>query len=190
MRLVGPLDPCVRIISLAGTADYHDAITFAEYISQVEGFLAEGGARNIARRDGLATTILNAVETIGKLPDYYFQAVGSGTGIIAAHEGAKRLVDDGRFGPKVPWLMLSRNLPFAPMYYTWKLNQRELIALDRDLGKAQQRRIVAPVLSKLKPSYSVAGGVYDALWKGAAGHFMRRSGGGRVWRRESTFGCC
>ena len=42
--------------------------------------------------------ILSAVTTIGRIPDYYFQAVGSGTGAIAAWEANMRLIEDGRFG--------------------------------------------------------------------------------------------
>ena len=163
MRFVDPLDRCVRIVSLGGAADYYDAIALAEHVSHRGAFFQEGGAMNIARRDGLATTVLNAVETIGQLPEYYFQAIGSGTGGIAAYEAAKRLLNDGRFGQRLPRLMLSQNFPFAPMYYSWKLNQRELVVLDRDLGKAQIREIEAKVLSNQRPSYSVAGGVYDAL---------------------------
>ncbi len=49
-----------------------------------------------------------SVETIGQLPDYYFQAIGSGAGAIAAWEAATRLVEDGRFGCTVPSLMLSQ----------------------------------------------------------------------------------
>ena len=48
-----------------------------------DGFIAEGGAKNVARRDGMGTTVLSAVTTIGEIPDAYFQAVGSGTGAIA-----------------------------------------------------------------------------------------------------------
>ena len=48
----------------------------------------------MARRDGMATTVL-AVTHIGRIPDYYFQAVGSGTGAIAAWEANLRLIEDG-----------------------------------------------------------------------------------------------
>ena len=44
------------------------------------GYYPEGGARNAARRDGMGTTVLAAVEAAGEIPDHYFQAVGSGTG--------------------------------------------------------------------------------------------------------------
>ncbi len=163
MRFAEPLDTCVLVVALSGSADYYDAIQFANRISAQEGFLPEGGVRNIARRDGLGTTLLAAVEAIGRLPGYYFQAIGSGSGAIAVHEAAKRLMLDGRFGQKPPKQMLSQNLPFAPIYHSWKTGQRKLIEVSSDEAKGQIRQIVAQVLSNQKPPYSLVGGVFDIL---------------------------
>ncbi len=163
MMFSQPLDPCVKVVSVSGFSDYYDAITLAERISRRRGFFFEGGVRNVGRRDGIGTAMLNAVEAIGKLPDYYFQAIGSGTGGIAAHEAAKRLIVDGKFGRKLPRLMLSQNLPFAPMYHSWKSGRRELIEVEREVGKEQIRQIAAEVLSNQRPPYSVRGGVFDVL---------------------------
>jgi cysteate synthase len=154
-----PLDPCVKIVSLID-ADYDDAIQFADTISQLDRFFPEGGVKNIGRRDGIGTTMLNAVETIGQLPDYYFQAIGSGAGAIAVHEAAKRLVCEGQFGRKLPRLMLSQNFPFMPIYHAWKAQERQLFNPD---GKQQVRQIFAAVLSNQCPPYAVKGGVFDAL---------------------------
>jgi cysteate synthase len=156
-------DPCVKIVSLIGFTDYSDAIALADRVSQIDGFFPEGGVKNVARRDGLGTTMLGAVETIGRIPDYYFQAIGSGAGGIAAYEAAKRLVDDGRFGKKLPRLMLSQNLPFVPIYMSWKLCRRELVEINDDDGKKQIQQIAAQVLSNRQPPYSVRGGVFDIL---------------------------
>lgn len=157
------LDPCVKIVSLIGFSDYADAITLANRISGCDGFVPEGGVKNIARRAGLGTTLLNAVETIGEIPRYYFQAVGSGAGGIGAHEAAKGFVGDGRFGEALPRLMLSQNLPFAPLYTSWKSRRRELVEIDAEDGKRQIQQIVAGVLSNRQPPYSVRGGVFDVL---------------------------
>jgi cysteate synthase len=59
--------------------DYTDAINLAGRIVKLPGMVPEGGARNVARRDGMGTMMLDAAVTIGKMPDHYFQAVGSGT---------------------------------------------------------------------------------------------------------------
>jgi len=58
--------------------DYTDAINLAGRIAKLPG-IVEGGARNVARRDGMGTLMLDAAVTLGKMPDHYFQAVGSGT---------------------------------------------------------------------------------------------------------------
>ncbi len=163
MQFADALDPCVKIVSLVGFTDYYDAIRLANRVSRLEGFFSHGGGRDLAVRDGLGTALLNATETIGRLPDYYFQAIGSGTGAIAAHEVAKRLVRDGRFGHALPRLMLSQNFPFVPMYLSWKAQQRELIPINEDDGKKQIRQIIAHVLSNQRPPYAVAGGVFDVL---------------------------
>ncbi|MBT6765143.1 MAG: pyridoxal-phosphate dependent enzyme, partial [Prolixibacteraceae bacterium] len=92
-----PLNDCVKLVSSRTGSDYFDAIHLSNIIAGFEGFVPEGGAKNVARRDGMSTTMLSAT-TIGEIPDYYFQGIGSGTGAIAAWEGNLRLLADGRFG--------------------------------------------------------------------------------------------
>ncbi len=157
------IDPCVKIVSLTGFTDYSDAIALADRVSQIDGFFPEGGVKNVARRDGLGTTMLNAVEEIGEIPHYYFQAIGSGAGAIAAYEAARRLVDDGRFGEEPPRLVLSQNLPFVPIYMSWKSRRRELVKIDEADGKKQTQQMAAQVLSNRRPPYSCKGGVFDIL---------------------------
>lgn len=157
------IDPCVKVVSLTGFADYSDAIALTDRISKLDGFFSGGGVKNVARRDGLGTTMLNAVETIGRIPDYYFQAIGSGAGAIAAHESAKRLAGDGRYGEGLPKLILSQNLPFVPIYLSWKSRRRELVEIDDDDAKRQIQQIDAQVLSNRRPPYACAGGLCDIL---------------------------
>ena len=68
------LDECVRLVCTRSGSDYFDAIHLSNMIVTLPGFIAEGGAKNIARRDGMGTTVLSAVTTIGEIPQYYFQA--------------------------------------------------------------------------------------------------------------------
>ncbi len=159
------IKPCVKIVSLVGFTDYFDAITLANRVAALDGFFPEGGVRNVARVDGLGTTLLSAVETIGRLPHYYLQAIGSGAGGIGVHEMAKRVVADGRFGKRLPRLLLSQNLPFVPIYMSWKSGRRDLIDIDAQDGKKQIQQIAAHVLSNRRPPYAVRGGVYDALFE-------------------------
>ena len=108
-----PLNPCVKLISCEKGGDYFDAIHLSDIALKGPGFYAEGGAKNIARRDGMATTVLSAVTTIGRIPDYYFQAVGSGTGAIAAWEANMRLIEDGRFGSNTAKVLSNRRPPYG-----------------------------------------------------------------------------
>ncbi len=114
----------IRLITMEEGNDYADAIRLSERISSIEGMMPEGGARNVARRDGMAVTMLDAAVTMKRMPDDYFQAIGSGTGGIAAWEASLRLREDGRFGNALPVQHLAQNLPFAPMYHAWKARQK------------------------------------------------------------------
>lgn len=158
-----PLNPCVKLVATAKGSDYFDAIYLSNIICELDRFYPEGGAKNVARRDGMGTTVLSAVTTIGRIPDYYFQAVGSGTGAIAAWEANKRFIRDGRYGKHLMKLMVSQNIPFTPMYDAWKAGSRALLPLDEGVARKQAEEICAKVLSNRKPPYSLKGGLFDAL---------------------------
>ena len=158
-----PLNDCVKIIAAPAGCDYFDAIVLADKVCKSPKFLAEGGAKNIARRDGMGTTLLSAVEKIGRIPDAYFQAIGSGTGTIAVWENNLRLIEDGRFGSHKMRLYPSQNDPFTIMYDSWKAASRALVPLSADEARHQAAEIKAKVLSNRKPPYSLAGGLFDAI---------------------------
>ncbi len=157
------LNPCVKLVATPHGSDYYDAIALGDKICQDSRYFAEGGAKNVARRDGMGTTLLSAVEAIGRIPDAYFQAVGSGTGAIAAWENNLRLIEDGRFGTNKMKIFVAQNSPFTLLYDSWKAGKRELASLDPDTGRHQAESILAKVLSNRKPPYSLAGGLFDAM---------------------------
>ncbi len=100
---------------------------------------------------------------MAKSPDYYFQAVGSGTGAIAAWEANLRFLEDGRYGDKKCKLMVSQNAPFVPMYDAWRVDSRTMLPYDDNHARRDAEIIDAKVLSNRKPPYGIAGGLYDAL---------------------------
>lgn len=159
----GPVKENVRLIVSRSGGDYYDAIHLSNLACKQSRFIAEGGAKNVARRDGMGTTVLSAVTTLGRIPGYYFQAVGSGTGAIAAWEANLRLIEDARFGRNKMKLMVSQNAPFTPMYDAWRAGSRSLLPMDDDLARRQVEIILAKVLSNRRPPYSIPGGLYDAL---------------------------
>jgi len=142
----------VTLVSIQG--DYTDAINVAEGVANKPGFLPEGGARNVARRDGMGTVMLDAALTIGQIPQHYFQAIGSGTGGISAWEAAIRLRGDGRFGQNLPRLHLAQSIPNAPIYYTWTGSEEKYISAEETYDD---------VLFNRKPPYDIGGGVKDSL---------------------------
>jgi cysteate synthase len=158
-----PLDDCVKLTCTKKGGDYFDAIHLSNIAASMDGFTAEGGAKNVARRDGMGTTVLSAVTAIGEIPEYYFQAVGSGTGAIAAWEANLRLLHDGRFGSRKMRLMVSQNVPFHPIYDAWKQGSRQILPCDEQLARSKVDAIDAKVLSNRKPPYLPAGGLCDAL---------------------------
>ncbi|NTU94485.1 MAG: cysteate synthase [Bacteroidales bacterium] len=158
-----PINNCVKLISTPTGSDYYDAIDLANKICLSGMFFEEGGAKNVARRDGMGTTVLSAATTIGRIPDYYFQAIGSGTGTIAAWEANLRLIEDGRYGNHKMTLVPSQNIPFTPMYDAWKVSSRDLLPADEDESRQKALLIAAKVLSNRRPPYSVPGGLFDAL---------------------------
>ena len=141
----------VTLVAVQG--DYYDAIVMAEKACSYPGFVPEGGARNIARRDGMGTVMLDAAFFLKRIPDHYFQAVGSGTGGISAWEAALRLRGDGRFGDALPRLHLAQNIPNAPIFYEWKGLPAEPTRAD----------MFDDVLFNRRPPYAIPGGVRDAL---------------------------
>ncbi|MDO5853639.1 MAG: cysteate synthase [Thermoplasmata archaeon] len=148
---------------LAVDGDYFDAIRTADRIVALGGYVSEGGARNVARRDGMGTVMLEGALSMGRVPDRYFQAVGSGTGGISAWEASMRLIGDGRYGDRLPKLHLAQNAPFTPMAKAWNAGRRTIS--DEDLGDPARDipQVYADVLTNRKPPYSMAGGVFDAM---------------------------
>lgn len=166
------LNRCVKLVAVPHGCDYYDAITLGEKLAQDPHYFLEGGAKNIARRDGMGTTILSFVEKAGRIPDAYFQAVGSGTGAIAAWENAERLAEDGRFGENKMRVYVSQNTPFTLIYDSWKAHSRQLAAITPELGRRQAEVILAKVLSNRQPPYSIAGGLFDVLEKSGGDVFL------------------
>jgi len=161
----------VKLVVTKSGSDYFDAIHLSNVACQVEGFVPEGGAKNVARREGMGTTVLSAVTEIGRIPDYYFQAVGSGTGAIAAWEANLRFIEDGRFGTNKMKLMVSQNCPFKPIHDSWKADSRSILPFDDEEARKQVEEIDAKVLSNRRPPYPIFGGLYDAM-KDAGGDVL------------------
>lgn len=161
---VKPPDKSIKVISLTEGNDYYDVICLAEKISQQQNFIPEGGTRNIARRDGMGTIMLDAAFFEGRIPDHYFQALGSGPGAIATYEASLRLLKDGRFGDKLPKIHGCQNYPFVPMYDAWIRKSRVIDPkFQQKSAKKLIDKILCTALANRYPAYSIKGGIFDVL---------------------------
>lgn len=151
----------VMLITISG--DYTDAIILGNRICSLPGVFPEGGAKNVARRDGMGTVMLAGTLAMGTIPDWYLQAVGSGTGGIAAYEASLRLIADGRFGSKMPRLLLFQNEPFIPIARAWQEGRREIKDADMPDAINSISQVYSEVLTNREPPYGITGGVYDTL---------------------------
>ena len=179
-----PLNDCVKIMASPKGSDYYDAIALSDKVCSDPDFMAEGGAKNVARRDGMGTTLLSAVEVIGRIPDAYFQAIGSGTGAIAVWENNLRLIEDGRWGSHKMRLYPSQNAPFTVMYDSWKQHSRQLVEMSPDDARRAAAEIDAKVLSNRKPPYSLAGGLFDAMEDTGGDMFKVTNDELRFWKKR------
>jgi cysteate synthase len=159
-RFRDSLHPCVNLVVI-DDGDYPDAIELAAAVSRITPFYAEGGVKNVGRRDGLATVLLSAFEEMQHLPSYYFQAVGSGTGAIAVLEAAARM-RNATGDTTLPRLMLCQNQPFTPIFDAWRMNLRSLSGSTEHLRDAI-KHVYADELTNWAPPYQIPGGVYDSL---------------------------
>ena len=138
--------------------NYQDAKDVAKELSKLlPGWQLEGGAHNIARRDGIGSLILDSYEKIGRLPDHYFQAVGGGPGPIGVYEMMERLINSGHYQGDIAKLHLSQNPEHCPIHNAWQRNSRVLKT------KTFLIRVIYSDYLLVKPAYSIKGGVYDVL---------------------------
>jgi cysteate synthase len=157
-----PTDPFLILVS----GDYSDAVSLADVLAREAGLTREGGVRNVARRAAMGTVMLNGVahpkHGTGFLFDHYLQAVGSGTGAIAAWEAAMLLLEDGRFGNTRTHIHVAQNAPFTPIVDSWRKGSRKLV----EFGDSVQEKIdavTAQVLTNRYPPYEIHGGLFDVL---------------------------
>ena len=140
---------------------YQDAKDVAKELSKsLEGWQLEGGAHNIARRDGIGSLILDSYEEIGKLPDHYFQAVGGGPGPIGVYEMMQRLIDSEHYDGKVARIHLSQNPEHCPIHNAWQRKSRDFDSGDFPESNVE---VYSDYLLSETPAYSAIGGVYDIL---------------------------
>ena len=151
----------VRLAVLEGGADYADAIELGNGIAATDGYYPRAGRAMPRAATAWARRSWRPWSTTGRIPDHYFQAVGSGTGAIAAWEMSLGSAEDGRFGDAKMRLHLCQNAPFTPMTDAWEAGSRTLSRHARRRASAS-RGSARSVLANRNPPYAIAGGLFDA----------------------------
>jgi cysteate synthase len=159
-RFAEALAPCVNLVVIED-GDYPDAIDLVARVSRIAPFQAEGGVKNVGRRDGLATVLLSAFEEMQRLPSHYFQAAGSGTGAIGVLEAAMR-IQRATGDATTPRLMLCQNQPFTPILDAWYANPGSVNGSTEQYRDAI-KQVYADELTNWTPPYAILGGVHDCL---------------------------
>jgi len=155
-----PTHDCVKVV-VVENGNYADAkIVAKEIASKLDGWQLEGGAHNIARRDGIGSLILDAWNEIGRMPDHYFQAVGGGPGPIGVYEMMQRLIDFGHDEGPLAKIHLSQNPEHCPIHKAWQDGRSTLQDSDFPLGNVD---VHSDYLLSASPAYGVKGGVFDTL---------------------------
>jgi cysteate synthase len=164
-NLLLPFETGPTLIAVQG--DYTDAIALAEKVAHHCRLTRDGGVLNPGRRGGMGAVMLNAVchpeQGSLHLFDHYFQAVGSGSGAIAAWEAVQLLLADGRFGDTRTRIHIAQNEPFIPIVRAWRAGSRQLQPLAQSEAYREIAAVSAMVLTNRRPPYSVTGGLWDVL---------------------------
>jgi cysteate synthase len=140
-------------------ADYNDAIDLSGPLASALGFEVEGGVRNVARRDGIGTLLLDAVETMGTLPSHYVQAVGGGPGPIGVGAMARRVRASTGSSVRLRTHLVQNDV-HSPVHRAWTAGRRHLDAGDLPVGPVHA---YADVLVNRAPAIGQIGGLFDVL---------------------------
>ena len=150
----------IRLV-VVDDGDYYDAKTVAKGIaSQLPGWQMEGSVHNVARRDGIGSLIIDAANTIGQLPNHYFQGIGGGPGPIGIHEMAQRLIDAQLFEGPVPRQHVSQNAEHHPIHNAWQAGRDHLVPEDYPTEEVE---VYSDYLLNKGPAYGQVGAVHDIL---------------------------
>ncbi|MFC4566055.1 pyridoxal-phosphate dependent enzyme [Nocardiopsis mangrovi] len=112
----------------------------ARRFAERTGAVCEGGFFNLARREGLKLAYLEAFDQLPEPPDYVFQAVGSGTGLLGGYKGAVEYRLLGRL-PALPRFMAVQQEGCAPMAAAYRegalsIEPRHIVAAPRGPAEA------------------------------------------------------
>ncbi|NUR59055.1 MAG: pyridoxal-phosphate dependent enzyme [Catenulispora sp.] len=107
-----------RVITHVVDGEFVTAGRVGERFAQDNGYFWEGGFFNLGRREGLKLAYLEAYDEMQAEPDFVFQAVSSGMGLVGAYKGAVEYRELGRLR-KVPSFMAVQQASCSPMAHAF-----------------------------------------------------------------------
>ena len=99
-------------------ATFAEASNYSCTFAQLNGFVPERGFFNLARREGLKLSFLEATEQIPQPINWYVQAISSAMGVFGVYKGAGELQALSRI-PSLPRLLCVQQDTCAPMVRAW-----------------------------------------------------------------------
>lgn len=100
-------------------ATFAEASDYAGTFAKLNGFVSERGFFNLARREGLKLTFLEATDQIPGPIHWYVQAISSAMGAYGVFKGAKELRDMGHIST-LPRLLCVQQETCSPMARAWR----------------------------------------------------------------------
>ncbi|MEE2041120.1 pyridoxal-phosphate dependent enzyme [Nocardiopsis sp. CT-R113] len=120
--------------------DFVSAGAAARRFAERTGAFFEGGFFNLARREGLKLAYLEAFDQMSEPPEYVFQAVSSGMGLLGAYKGALEYRYLGRL-PALPRFVAVQQETCAPMAHAYRegassISERHVVSEPHGIAEA------------------------------------------------------
>jgi threonine synthase len=116
-----------RVLTHVVDGEFVTAGRVGERFAQDNGCFWEGGFFNLGRREGLKLAYLEAYDEMPVEPDFVFQAVSSGMGLVGAFKGAVEYRELGRLS-KLPSFMAVQQASCAPMAHAFGEGAEQIAA--------------------------------------------------------------
>lgn len=154
------------VFALRG-ATFVEAFAEAADFARRRGIVSDRGFFNPARREGLKTAFLEAVECIERPIDWYVQAVSSAMGVYGTYKGAKELLALGRIG-RLPRLLCVQQETCAPMVRAFEagsevIRPQDIVERPHGIAQAILRGDPSRVYPYMRRIVLESGGAFVAV---------------------------
>ncbi|WP_078954050.1 pyridoxal-phosphate dependent enzyme [Streptomyces globisporus] len=139
-----------RVKTYAIDGEFATAGNAAQRYAEENGLFSEGGFFSLSRREGLKLAYLEAFDAMPATPDYVFQAVSSGMGLLGAYKGALEYLRLGRLS-RLPRFVAVQQASCAPMAHAYAEDSETI--QDRHIVRNPKGPAYAILRGNPTPSY-------------------------------------